>query len=93
MSDQTRNRAGFLLSDTRALHWLHEQCLSHISQMSGHDEKAIIRRTRVLAHWLTATVEAALCETDAETEALDMLDSDLQRFFAERKAGGDAVDR
>jgi hypothetical protein len=92
MSDQTRNRAGFLLSDTRELRWLHEQVLSHISAMSGHDEKVIIRRTRVLAYWLTSTVEAALCETDPEEEALAQLDAELVSIFGER-GKGDAVDR
>jgi hypothetical protein len=84
MSGKLRNRAGFLLSDTRELHWLHSQVLSEISKMSGHDEAAIVRRTRVLAFWLTSTVEAALCETDAETEAMDAIDSDLVAIFGPR---------
>jgi hypothetical protein len=92
MSDKTRNRAGFLLSDTRELRWLHEQVLSHISAMSGHDEKVIIRRTRVLAYWLTSTVEAALCETDPEADAMAEIDRELAAIFGER-GKSDAVDR
>jgi hypothetical protein len=90
MSKQTRNRGGFLLSDTRELRWLHEQVLSHISQMSGHNEETILRRTRVLAHWLTATVETCF-ESDPEKEALDALDADMARVIAEH-GKGDAVD-
>jgi len=77
-----------LLSDTRALHALHEQILYEISRSAGHtDEATILRRTRLLAYWTVATVESAF-GVDGEKDALDALDADMKRLLAEHGHDG-----
>lgn len=83
-----RNHGGFRLDDCRALFAIHNAVMHEVSALSPGNEVAILRRLRVLGFWIASMGDAAF-ESDPEAEALAALDADMERFFAERKAGHD----
>jgi len=75
------NRSGYRYDDCAVLHRIYNRVMAEVASIEPEDDKATLRRLRVLSDWISASANAAF---EDDPFAAGMADAD--QFWRDREA-------